>query len=679
MPAVRGPRQNRETDPEGPGARRAGGVLLATALLAALVCAALSWAVPRPQSDLYLALAGGRDVLAGRLAKADDWSFTTGDRVWIHQNWLADTVIYEAERAGGEAGLLILKGLLVAGILAAVVLAARERGAGVAAGFLAAGAAVMSWPQAMILRANLFSLIFAPLLLFLLYRSRRRRHALWLAVLLLWLWANTHGAFVFGLAMLGLWTVVHLAIHLRQGGAGNAWRRGREPVAATVTAVALAALANPFGPVNLRAPFLVRTEAVWQRLTEWQPLFGHGPLSTPTPWIFLALVAVLVLGAAWSLRPGSRGSGRPPRERDPDRMAVIVFDLVLAGVLVVMAFRAQRFVLFAAVLLSPLAAVQLQRILGPHGRRAPGLVAAALLAAAALLGSRWLVPFYSPENPLRSPETLFGRMVYRSTDFPVGATDFLNANGIAGRVFNEWRWEGYLRWRAPQLRLYMGGRAHQVYSEASALERYEILAGRDTAARLRAMDVHLALVPLNADLGTFVLRLLQSTGPPWAYLYCDRRSAVLADLGDPTTRTLVERAAEGGLEYPDSATAALSRAMCLASPALKAPAADALAALRRAVAMEPVPFAYAPLVLQARKAGLSDPAVAGILEAEAARLARLPAGGPEGAQVLLARRAVGQLLVRLADAAGGAEAIRRAQAAVAAADRGMEEIRGRYR
>lgn len=679
MPAVQGPRQQPETKAAAVPGGGARWWLPACALLAALICAALSWAVPRPQSDLYLALAGGRDVVEGRLAKVDDWSFATDGRVWVHQNWLADTVIYAAERAGGETGLLVLKGILVAAILAAVVLAARERGAGPAAGLLAAGAAVMSWPQAMILRANLFSLILAPLLLFILYRSRRRRHAIWFGVLLVWIWANTHGAFVFGLGMLGLWTIMHLAAHLRHGGSGAAWRHGREAVAATVVAVALAALANPFGLANLQVPFLVRSNAVWQRLTEWRPLFTSGPLRTPTPWIFLAMVAVLILGAVWTRWGGSRSRAKPGRSSDPDRVAVLGFELILAGILLVMAFQAQRFVLFSAVMLSPLVALQLQRILRPDRRLVPGLAAAGILVAAAILGSRWLVPFYSPDNPLRSPETLFGRMVYRSTDFPVGATTFLDANGIAGRVFNEWRWEGYLRWRAPQMKVYIGGRAHQAYSAETARERYAILSGRDAAARLRGMDVHLALVPLNAIYGGFVLSLLQSKAPPWAYVYCDRRSALLADLGDPATRTLVEGAAAGTLDYPDSATAALSRAMCLTSPATGTPPGEALAALRQAVELEAVPFAYAPLVLQARKAGLPDIAIAGILETEAKRLAQMPTDGPEGVQVLLSRRAVAQLLARLGEAAIGPDGVRRAVAAGAEADRKVEAIERRYR
>lgn len=680
MPAVQGPRQQpaATSAASGPGGG-AGWWLPACALLAALVCAALSWAVPRPQSDLYLALAGGRDVVDGRLAKPDDWSFATDGRVWVHQNWLADTAIYAAERAGGETGLLVLKGLLVAGILAAVVLAARERGAGTAAGLLAAGAAVMAWPQAMILRANLFSLILAPLLLFILYRSRRRRHAIWFGVLLVWIWANTHGAFVFGLGMLGLWTILRLAAHLRHGGSGAAWRQGREAVAATAIAVALAALANPFGPANLQVPFLVRSEAVWQRLTEWRPLFTSGPLRTPTPWIFLAMVAALILGAVWHRWGGGRSRAKPKSAGDPERNAVLGFELILAGILLVMAFQAQRFVLFSAVMLSPLVALQLQRILRPDRRLVPGLAAAGLLVAAAILGSRWLVPFYSPDNPLRSPETFFGRMVYRSTDFPVDATAFLDANGIAGRVFNEWRWEGYLRWLAPQMKVYIGGRAHQAYSAETARERYEILSGQDAAARLRDMNVHLALVPLNALYGRFVLSLLQSRTPPWAYVYCDRRSALLADLGDPATRTLVDRAVAGTLVYPDSATAALSRAMYLTSPATNTPPGEALTALRQAVTLEPVPFAYAPLVLEARKAGLPDIAIAGILETEAKRLAQLTTDRPEGIQVLLSRGAVARLLARLGDAAIGKEGVRQAVAAGAEADRAVAAVERRYR
>jgi hypothetical protein len=67
--------------------------LLATfALLAAAVLAI--WAGSSAVGDLYMSLSGGRDVALGHLGRPDDWSFTTGGRVWVNQNWLSHVLIY---------------------------------------------------------------------------------------------------------------------------------------------------------------------------------------------------------------------------------------------------------------------------------------------------------------------------------------------------------------------------------------------------------------------------------------------------------------------------------------------------------------------------------------------------------------------------------------------------------
>ncbi len=68
--------------------------------LAAAVLIGSVWLVPRPIGDMYVALAGGRDALAGKLGTPDTWSFmnidpaTGRNQVWINQNWGTHVVYY---------------------------------------------------------------------------------------------------------------------------------------------------------------------------------------------------------------------------------------------------------------------------------------------------------------------------------------------------------------------------------------------------------------------------------------------------------------------------------------------------------------------------------------------------------------------------------------------------------
>ncbi len=662
-------------------AGRVPAVSLAAALVVAVLCGTLAWLTPRPQSDLFLALAGGRDVARGHLGQPDTWSFANGGRVWIHQNWLGDLVIYAAERAGGEAGLLALKAVLLAAIIVAVAGAARQRGVSLPVGLLAGGAALAAWPQALLLRANLFSLIFSPLLLLILYRSRRRPATAWFATALIALWANTHGSYLFGIAVMGLWTAVRVGHAVFRPAPAPGWRGALHSAAATLAAILAAALLNPFGLHNLETPFLVQASPVWKSLTEWQPLFSSEATFAHIPWLFLGLAGVVVLGAGARLAFGRR-KGRPAGsgpEANSEAGPVLIFETVLAVVLVVMALRSQRFVLFAAVLLAPLAAIVLEWLLRPGRRRIPILAASALVLAGAWAQSSWVLPHYASDNPARASESLFGRMVYLKSHFPEGAAAFLDDNGIGGRVYNEWRWEGYLHWRCPQLELFAGGRAHQAYSDSTAREYFGILEGPDPAARLSALDVHLAVVPLDADLGPFVLALLQSKSSPWVYLYCDRMSAVFVDLRGPGHDELVKRAYAGDLEFPDEATAALSRGMFLTSPSVRVSPREAMDALNRALLLRPTRFAYAPLFSRARAAGLSQEELIRLFEDHARRLQETSADGPGGAEVLVCRVTVAGILDTLYDPEQQAEQKRQVRALSAEANRRLEEIVGRYR
>ncbi|HET9234539.1 MAG TPA: hypothetical protein VFP10_10390, partial [Candidatus Eisenbacteria bacterium] len=145
------------------------------ALAALLVAALVAWAIPRPLGDLYLALAGGRDVLEGKLGQPDDWSFTTECRVWVNSSWGADLVFVFAHRMGGEVGLLVLKAMLLLGLGFLTARTARVRGASDAAAFIAGALALAASPQDLILRPNLLSLLFVPVLLLLLGREPKTR------------------------------------------------------------------------------------------------------------------------------------------------------------------------------------------------------------------------------------------------------------------------------------------------------------------------------------------------------------------------------------------------------------------------------------------------------------------------------------------------------------------------
>src|SRR6185312_10275834 len=133
--------------------------------------------------------------------------FTAPDHPWINHENLAEIVFAAAVRLAGPAGLLALRALLALAVFALLVPGVERRrlGRGTAAFLLLAIACNLApwWT----VRPQLFTHTFFALEIFLVERAfadRARPDPRWLAglPLLFALWANTHGGFVAGFAIL---------------------------------------------------------------------------------------------------------------------------------------------------------------------------------------------------------------------------------------------------------------------------------------------------------------------------------------------------------------------------------------------------------------------------------------------------------------------------------------------
>ena len=207
--------------------------------------------------DLWGHLRVGLDLLDARtITLTDPYSFTQ-DRPWINHEWLSQAQIAIAYRLGGVAGLALLKGALVFATMALVW--SGLRGAAVPARLGGLGIVVLGTGSVLAtLRPQLWSLLIFVLLCQIL--TSRRPHAKRWLPLLFAIWANVHGAWVVGLAMLALWAP--LAV----------WSRRDSLIEWTVVAVASAAatLCTPYGVDLWR--FLWETVGFTRELGDWQPI-----------------------------------------------------------------------------------------------------------------------------------------------------------------------------------------------------------------------------------------------------------------------------------------------------------------------------------------------------------------------------------------------------------------------
>jgi len=416
----------------------------------------------------------------------DSLSFTfAGARA--PDEFLADTLLYLAARAGDGLGLQLVGAVAIA--LVAWLLIARARPAPWPVAVAFAALALMAAGPWLIVRPALLSFVCFAANAFVIDEQRRTGRGLWRLVPLQLLWSNLHGFAVFG-PLFALAFAADAVVFRRHGAAR---------IAAIAIAVALVACVSPLGWRLYIDPFIV----VYHQplITEW----------TRTSLGFLARydVALLVLGVALV---AAMVKARP----EP-------YDVVVALVAVALSLMAVRMIALGAILAAPLAARRLAPAL-ERARGAPILIALCGLLCAPVIAS--------------TPDTRFGRG-YDRVNLPEGAAQWIAANRPSGNEWNFLPFGGWIAWRlAPEVRVFIDGRTGRLYS-VDFLERY-FAAEHD--ARLFAdfvaqYDLQWAIVRARPGelFGEPIAR-----DPKWTMVYLDDCAAVYVRKDGPN-RALAER------------------------------------------------------------------------------------------------------------------------------------------
>jgi hypothetical protein len=250
--------------------------------------------------DSYYDLYAGRYIAAHGIPRHEVLTVAARGQDWIDQQWLAHLLYFEAWRFGGFVALALLSSVLIAsafGLLGALLI---ERGV--------APHRALSWSLlafviclgSTVIRAQSFSFpLFVAILAVIVFDSVRPRFE-WrvaLALLLLAIWANLHGAVLIGTAILSGYAVA------------RAWRlRGRDRssslrYAALAVAALLCPLVNPYGLGILDYyGALIGNPVLKQFILEWRPQSFDNPFT----YGFLAILLVVVGTAAYALGRGYR-------------------------------------------------------------------------------------------------------------------------------------------------------------------------------------------------------------------------------------------------------------------------------------------------------------------------------------------------------------------------------------
>ncbi|MCP3140686.1 hypothetical protein LXT23_25490 [Pyxidicoccus sp. QH1ED-7-1] len=297
------------------------------AALIALVLAARLGMSPLKNFDLFFHLAGGRFVLEHGFSRVDPFS-VTGTAGWVPHEWGFGVLCVMLLRWLGAAGPALLVAALVSANLL-LLWKALGRAASGHRGLLALAAlgAILvvhapTWPQERPYHVG--HLLFTVAVLCVQSWRAGNDRVLWVFPFLGVAWANLHGSWLLGPALLGS-TAVGAALD----SPGPESRRRAVRALAFCVAAFLGAGLGPDGPNIYLYPLHHSLLPSTQTIVEWRPI----DLNAGSSWAYLALAGapLFAVGAA------SKRS---------------VASLLPAAVLGVAAIKVQRHAPFAAVLLA---------------------------------------------------------------------------------------------------------------------------------------------------------------------------------------------------------------------------------------------------------------------------------------------------------------------------------------
>ena len=230
---------------------------------AVVIFAAMLALRPLGDADTWWHLSSGRWIFEHHaIPRTDTLSYTVPDHPWINLQWLFDLFIYSLYRIGGPNLLIVAAAVVFAAATALLLKNLRLSLGPVAASVL--GLWVVAIAQGrFIIRPEMASLIFLPLVLWLYATGRRTGcRRLWLLPVVMLIWVNTHSLFVIGVFVIGCYIMVVLANRLRI--LPSSWRESIDPaVTRTILLSGILALcvtlANPYGLDGVLLPLKLMT------------------------------------------------------------------------------------------------------------------------------------------------------------------------------------------------------------------------------------------------------------------------------------------------------------------------------------------------------------------------------------------------------------------------------------
>ena len=455
--------------------------------------------------DIWWHMRTGEWILRHGFPHTDPFSVFGADKPWTAYSWLFDLIIFKLHQLQGLAGIVSYTAAMVAAITIALHRMVRRLHPDFTVSLLLTLAACVSMEHTWTPRSWQFSVLFFVLEVDLLMQAHRngRKRALWLLPLLFAVWANLHIVFLYGLAVLG--------IALAESVLARWWKIGEVRIGAgqlggVFLASAVATLANPYGWGLYVAAYRLEAahESVLSKVSEMMsmPFRDVGDYCV----LLLTLTAVAMLARA--------------RRRHVFEMGMLAFGVLIS-------FHSQRDVWVLVIVAAAIVAGEVSRVEKPRSVVQPLAMPVAVLATIAAAPMLFLA--MQVNNAVLEAKL--------AENMPVQAVNFIKQKRLAGPLFNDFNWGGFLMWNL-RLPVSMDSRAPSVWGgaiTAESLATWNGLPGWNCNPDLR--NAGLVIGPAEAPL-TQLLR----TSPGFDLAYEDQVAAVFVARPDASRAATDARA-----------------------------------------------------------------------------------------------------------------------------------------
>jgi hypothetical protein len=459
-------------------------------------------------TDTWWHLRAGQWIVENRQVPREDvFSYTRAGQAWEYPGWLAEVPLYLIYRLAGPGGLNLWTAMMVT-LTFGFVWQTLSGGPFLRAFvvILAAAAAGVYWAA----RPYLVTFLLAAIMLWILEKYRWRgeistgKFVYWLPLLMV-LWVNSHGGFLVGFLLWGIYWLSELGWI-----AWQTWFKKQRtfdirafgtPLLWVGILMLLAVCVNPYGPIMLMYPFkTVSIGVLRDYIQEWQTPEFHSISVQPFAWLML-----LTFGAVGASR---------------QKLAFI--DFALVGLFFYMGLLAGRnvalFSIVAPMVLTRHAAPALDRAadaLGIHlaGTASPGKLSARLNVLILVLLVAAVVFKVALIYPEKTNTDAF------KANLPLGAVEYLNENQPQGQVFSSYNWGGYLLWSLPDYPVFVDGRTDLYNDEIVNKWLTVVRADEGWQEILEEYGVNLVLIETSSTLDRTL-----AANPAWVPIYQDKIS-----------------------------------------------------------------------------------------------------------------------------------------------------------